>query len=94
LAHPERYPYFSDDLQQYDRLNDIGYKLQVNLLSFTGYYGKDAAKAAQYIVKNDLASYLGTDMHHFKHLEALSDPRNKMIFHDVLSYKKWNTLLD
>jgi tyrosine-protein phosphatase YwqE len=94
LAHPERYPYYSDDMDNYHRMTELGFKLQINLLSLTGYYGKDVARSAHYIVKNDLCSFVGTDMHHEKHLEALQDPRNRAIFKETLGHREWNEALD
>jgi len=90
LAHPERYMYYYNDLDQYFRLTELGFLLQVNLLSLTGYYGPSAAKAARFILKNDLASYVATDLHHQKHLEVLSDSRSREIFSETLSLKEWN----
>lgn len=93
LAHPERYSYYFHDLSSFDRLAELGYLLQVNLLSITGYYGKDVQKAAQYIIKNDLASFLGTDLHHERHLNALIDPRSRAMFSELLGGKEWNEML-
>ncbi len=93
LAHPERYPYYYNNYKMFHHLADLGFLLQVNLLSLTGYYGKEAAKVAQYIIKNDLASYVGTDMHHERHLQALSDNRNRALFEKILAYREWNVLL-
>ena len=90
LAHPERYGYYHDDFKHYNYLNEIGFLLQVNLLSLTGYYGKPAAKAAHYIIKNNLHSYVGTDLHHERHLDALSDNKNKILFNDIFNNKKLN----
>ena len=90
LAHPERYGYYHNDYKQYDRLNEIGFMLQVNLLSLTGYYGKPAAKAAHYIIKNNLHSFVGTDLHHARHLSALSDNNNRQIFSTIFNNKKLN----
>lgn len=90
LAHPERYGYYHSDLKQYDRLNEIGFLLQVNLLSLTGYYGKPAAKAAHYIIKNNLHSFVGTDLHHARHLSALSDPKNRELFAVMFNNKPYN----
>ena len=90
LAHPERYGYYHNDLKQYNYLNEIGFVLQVNLLSFTGYYGKPAAKAANYIIKNNLASFVGTDLHHERHLNALSDNKNRILFKEILNNKRFN----
>jgi protein-tyrosine phosphatase len=90
LAHPERYGYFHHDYKIYDELKDLGFMLQVNLLSLTGYYGKEVAKAANYIVKNNLVSFTATDMHHARHLQALSLPQHKAIFAQVYSNKLYN----
>jgi protein-tyrosine phosphatase len=83
LAHPERYAYYHNNFKIYDHLKELGYLLQVNLLSLTGYYGKETAKAARYIIKNGLVSFAGTDMHHERHLAALSDNRNRKLFAEV-----------
>lgn len=90
LAHPERYGYFHGDNTIYQRLKDLGFLLQVNLLSLTGYYGKDVAKAAIYILKNDLATYVATDLHHDRHLEVLQDRKVNILFRKLLSHQQWN----
>lgn len=90
LAHPERYGYTHRNYNVYHRWVEIGFHLQINLLSLTGYYGKDVAKAAHYLLKNDLVTYVGTDMHHGRHLEILSDPESRKIFHESLGDKSWN----
>lgn len=85
LAHPERYSYYHSDYSKYNHLADLGFLLQVNLLSLTGYYGKPAAKAASYIIKNDLASFAGTDLHHDRHLAAFNHSANRSLFSDAFS---------
>ena len=90
LAHPERYAYYHNDLKQYDYLRDLGFLLQVNVLSLTGYYGKPAAKAAAYLIKNGLVSFTGTDLHHERHMQALHHPENRIIFEDVFAGKMMN----
>lgn len=92
LAHPERYSYFHGNNKVYHSLKDLGFLLQVNLSSLTGHYGQGAAKAAKYIIKNDLCSFLGTDLHNVRHLQLLKDGRN--VFREVLGEKRWNTELD
>ena len=94
LAHPERYSYFHSDYKIFHHLKDLGFLLQVNLLSLTGYYGKEVSKAARYILKNDLASFVATDLHHERHLSALEDPQNKKIFKELLGDKEWNKLME
>jgi protein-tyrosine phosphatase len=90
LAHPERYGYYHNDLKAYAELKDLGFLLQVNLLSLTGYYGKPVAKAANYIIKNNLVSFTATDLHHERHMLALSNPSNKAIFAEVFKGKILN----
>ena len=90
MAHPERYFYYHKNYGAYHRMKELGFMLQVNLLSIAGYYGKAAAKAARYIVENDLADFIGTDLHHFNHLKALTDTRSREIFQKVLGEKVYN----
>lgn len=90
LAHPERYGYFHDNHKMFQRLKDLGFLLQVNLLSLTGYYGKEVEKMALYLVRNDLVSFIGTDLHHERHLQAITDPKNTGIFNEVLGNRAWN----
>ena len=92
LAHPERYFFYHDDYDAYYRLRELGFLLQVNLLSLTGYYGKGVAKAAKFILKKELAHLVGTDLHHGRHLAALQDKGNRAIFDEYLDGKKFNDL--
>jgi tyrosine-protein phosphatase YwqE len=71
LAHPERYLYYANNLSELVKLRDMGCKLQSNLLSFSGYYGKEVLRFAERMVDQQLISLLGTDLHHQRHLEGL-----------------------
>jgi protein-tyrosine phosphatase len=71
LAHPERYLYFAGNKAWYDQLRDSGCYFQLNLLSFSGYYGREARDLAVYLVKKGYVEFLGTDLHHPRHLELL-----------------------
>lgn len=94
MAHPERYFYYHDNYESYGHLKDIGFYLQVNVLSLTGYYGKSVAKAAKYILDNDLADFVGTDMHHTRHLDLLQKKENLGLFKKYLGKKKYNVLTE
>lgn len=72
IAHPERYLYFSENKKWYNEIVHAGCFLQINLLSLTGYYGKGSLELAKYIYKNKLVHFLGTDLHHHRHLNALT----------------------
>lgn len=71
LAHPERYLYFGANKGWYDQLRDAGCLFQLNLLSFIGHYGPEALQLANYLIKKKYVEFLGTDMHHHKHLELI-----------------------
>ncbi|GGB08389.1 tyrosine-protein phosphatase [Puia dinghuensis] len=71
LAHPERYLYFGANKGWYDQLRDSGCLFQLNLLSFSGYYGREPQQLAEYLVKKNYVELLGTDLHHEKHLHML-----------------------
>jgi len=85
LAHPERYSYYHRNFGQYERFKELGCKLQVNLLSLSGGYGPDVKKAAEKLIKNDMIDFLGTDMHHERHLAALKDLVLRKEFHQLVS---------
>ena len=74
IAHPERYIYFEQAKDFYDELKDAGCYFQLNTNSISGYYGKSAEKLAQYLLKKEYYNFLGSDLHHFRHIEALSNP--------------------
>src|SRR5579872_2853892 len=71
LAHPERYLYFSANKSWYEELRNAGCLFQLNLLSFSGYYGPHSRDLANYLVKKGYVEYLGTDLHHSKQLEQI-----------------------
>ena len=87
LAHPERYAYFHNNYKAYHFLKELGFMLQVNLLSLGGHYGPGVEKAAKYIIKNGLATFVGTDMHHVRHLEGLKNGR--AVFEKWLGDRDW-----
>ncbi len=90
LAHPERYFYYHKSFDEFFHLKELGFSLQVNLLSLTGYYGPPVAKAAKFIFEKDLADFVGTDMHHIRHLEALGKKENVRLFNKYVGNKVYN----
>jgi protein-tyrosine phosphatase len=73
LAHPERYNFYHQDHERFSKYKDMGISLQLNLLSITGYYGREVKRAAEYLLQNHFYELAGTDLHHDKHLEALGN---------------------
>jgi len=86
LAHPERYLYFAGNKGWYDQLRESGCFFQLNLLSFTGHYGREVRALAEYLVKKRYVDFLGTDLHHPGHLHLLR--------HSPAIYKAVQQILD
>ena len=76
LAHPERYPYFHKSYIEYAEIKEKGVALQVNLLSLTGYYGESVKKTAFRLLDDNLIDFIGTDAHHVRHIETITNQLN------------------
>lgn len=72
LAHPERYLFFHKQFNYYTRLKEMGVELQVNALSLTEHYGKGIKQIAEKLIEKNMINFIGTDIHHIRHLEILS----------------------
>ncbi len=70
LAHPERYTYFHSNKKEYLKLKKAGCLFQLNLLATVGYYGKDVADISNYLLKENLYDFTGSDIHHKNHVKA------------------------
>lgn len=84
LAHPERYNYYHRHFEQYEHFKERGCKLQVNLLSLTGVYGPSVQKTAEKLLKAGMVDFLGTDMHHEKHLFMLKSLSTRPEFYEIV----------
>lgn len=84
LAHPERYAYYYTQKNRYRTLHDAGLNLQINLLSLAGAYGPAERSIAEYLIKQGLVDFIGTDIHRRSHVEKIKqylltkDARNDM----------------
>ncbi len=85
LAHPERYNYYLGNNEVYEDFIGRGCLLQINLLSLTGFYGKPVQKAAEYLVKNKMVSFIGTDMHHMGHLNMTKSFAINVKLHQMIT---------
>lgn len=82
LAHPERYIYLSGKTKMLEEIVEKGVLLQVNILSFTGYYSEGVKKMSEKLLDMGLISFLGTDCHGPRHVDALHE------LGQLKSYKK------
>ncbi|WNM20242.1 tyrosine-protein phosphatase [Flavobacterium capsici] len=72
LAHPERYNFYHNSIDNYKKLKNAGCYFQMNMLSANGYYGEKVAKSADALLKNNLIDFIGSDVHHTRHLDFLN----------------------
>lgn len=77
LAHPERYEFYHDSIDNYERLREMGCKFQLNLLSLGKYYGQQCNKIALQLLQSNLYTHVGSDTHKQKHIDALRSIRIK-----------------
>lgn len=70
LAHPERYNFYKNDYESFKKLKNAGCLFQLNLLSSTGYYGNGITEVAEYLLKEKMYDFVGSDVHHQKHIQA------------------------
>lgn len=73
LAHPERYLFYHSNFDNYLNLKKAGCLFQLNLLSVVGYYGSTIAKIAEQLLQKGMYTYVGTDVHHNKHINAFNE---------------------
>ena len=85
LAHPERYRYMTKE--DYMELIRLGVRMQLNLPSIVGYYGKTAQEKASWLLDKDMYSAIGSDCHKEK---AFGEPysRNLLSKENVRKLKK------
>jgi protein-tyrosine phosphatase len=85
LAHPERYNFYHKERSRYQRLKDMGCLFQLNLLSLTGYYGKEVKLVTDYLLEKKMYDLAGTDLHHQKHLGALTKAVQSGLLYQAIS---------
>lgn len=85
LAHPERYSFLFNDFKEYFKLKTSGCKFQINLLSTTGYYGKDVVKITDRLLKNSMINFVGSDIHSQKHINHMKE---KVKILEIEKFKK------
>lgn len=85
LAHPERYTFLYDDIEEYDAIYSRQVDFQINLGSLAGHYSPAAKKIAEKLIKGNKVDWIGTDVHHHRHLK---------VFEKAMKSKYLKTLVD
>ncbi len=88
MAHPERYPYFYEDFDEYKKLHDRGVYLQINTNSLTGYYSPAARMIAMKMIDQNLVDFIGTDCHHLRHIESLKNCQREKYLKKIVTYDR------
>lgn len=91
LAHPERYVYLHNNIEEYKAIKAMGVLFQINLNSIVNYYSTEVTEAVKELIVNGMVDFIGSDTHHRQHTKHLkksfSDSTYKKIF-------KYNTILN
>lgn len=83
LAHVERYAYYNADWKRIQDYKDRGVLLQLNINSLSGHYGPHVRHMAEQLIDRDLIDVIGSDCHHFQHLEMIDQLRKNPYFHKI-----------
>jgi tyrosine-protein phosphatase YwqE len=84
LAHPERYAYIKPGFML-ERFRETGLLFQLNLLSLSGYYGKEVKRLAHIYLSEGLYDFAGSDVHHANHLAGLQRMAADPIVSDLIA---------
>lgn len=84
LAHVERYAYWHQNYDKVEEMINRGVKLQLNIGSITGAYGPEVKKVAEKMINDKVIDFVGSDCHHFQHLEMIDFARKLPSFHSLI----------
>lgn len=80
LAHPERYRYM--DKSDYEKWKERGVLFQSNFISLIGGYGETARGKLEWLLKEGMVDFTGSDLHRLRALEHVVEKRAKS--HDAM----------
>lgn len=85
LAHVERYPYYNNQWNLIEEYRERGVLLQLNLNSLSGHYGPMVKRMAELLIDKDWINVVGSDCHHFGHLEMIETLRTNPHLHKIVN---------
>jgi protein-tyrosine phosphatase len=71
LAHPERYTYWHNNFKSLQELKDREVLFQLNTVSLSGHYGKEAKAMAEKMIRHKMIDFIGSDMHNWHYMTSL-----------------------
>lgn len=84
LAHPERYPYWSDNFDVFRDLKASGCEFQININSLAGQYSSGPKRMAEGFIEHGLIDYLASDCHKKEHFELSKRTKIKKHLSEML----------
>lgn len=85
LAHVERYPYYNNQWNLIEEYRERGVLLQLNLNSLSGHYGPMVKRMAEQLIDKNWINVVGSDCHHFGHLEMIEILRTNPHLHKIVN---------
>ncbi|MFL5729558.1 MAG: CpsB/CapC family capsule biosynthesis tyrosine phosphatase, partial [Cytophagaceae bacterium] len=93
IAHPERYTYLYESFDKFQELYRMDVLFQLNINSISGYYSKAAQVFAKKLIENNMISFIGSDCHGIRHIEALKRSRQSGLYKKVVQSPLLNNSL-
>lgn len=93
MAHPERYHYLAGNFKRIEELRNKGVAMQVNMLSFLGYYSPESRKMARQLTELGLVDFLGSDCHNLQQAELLAEVSKDKYFRKAVELNLLNYTL-
>lgn len=88
IAHPERYMYWHNNMENYIKLKDRNILLQMNINSLSGEYSKPVKKMAEKLIINDMVDLVGTDTHGPDHIELIKTTFSNKYLHKLITSER------
>jgi len=85
LAHVERYPFYYNNWTRIKEYRDRGVLLQLNINSLSGHYGPGVKRMAEELIDRDWIDVIGSDCHHFAHLEMIESLQTNPYLHKIVN---------
>ncbi len=88
LAHPERYVYLHDSIDDYIHIKSLGVLFQINLNSLVNYYSKEVTHAVKQLISYGMVDFIGSDTHHRRHTKFLEKSLNHSLYRKIFKKNK------
>jgi tyrosine-protein phosphatase YwqE len=93
LAHPERYLYLQEHLEEVERLKKQGVYFQVNLGSMVGYYSNSVKKFSEELISLKYVDFVGSDFHNRTQKEVIYNAIRGRLYRKLMKLPVLNDTL-